>query len=107
MGMELSVRFRNSPPTWKAVRDMLAERGQSIQVCMIDGELAFPDEQPQESWSELRLKTPDGMITVRRMADRVVFVTWGNVGETLLEQRNVLAKVFAECGHGVVEAADG
>ena len=25
---------------------------------MIDGELAFPDEQPPESWAELRVGTP-------------------------------------------------
>ncbi len=106
MGMEQFVRFDGSPPEWTAVRDALAGRGQSFQVCMIDGELAFPDEQPQESWRELRLRTPHGMITVRREADRVVLVTWGNADANLIECRNVLAQVFAECGRGVVEAAE-
>lgn len=103
MGMEQTVRFRAAPPAWTAVRDILAARGHVFQVCMIDGQLTFPDEQPSESWSELRFRTPQGMITVRREANRLVFVTWGNADAGLREQRDALALAFAEAGGGAVE----
>jgi hypothetical protein len=61
MGMEQTVRFRGAPPTWAAARDILAARGHTCQVCMIDGQLAFPDEQPSEGWNELRFRTPSGL----------------------------------------------
>ena len=106
MGMELAVRFQKAPPAWTAARDILATRGHTFQVCMIDGQLAFPDEQPQEPWSELRLRTPQGMITVRRETNRLVFVTWGNAEAGLREQWQALASAFAEAGGGEVEISD-
>lgn len=105
MGLEQSVRFPAAPPAWTAVSGALAARGLAFQVCMIDGELAFPDEHPPETWSELRLRTPQGMITVRRDANRIAFVTWGNVDAELLEQRNTLMRAFAETGGGTIEPA--
>ena len=104
MGMELTVRFNSAPPAWTAVRDLLALRGSTFQVRMIDGELAFPDEQPPDHWRELRLSTPHGMmITVRREADKLKFVTWGNADAGLQEQWHALARAFAEAGGGTVE----
>ncbi len=98
MGMEQRLRFRNAPPNWSAARQILAARGHTFQVCMIDGQLAFPDEQPPETWSELRFRTPQGMITVRREDNELVFVTWGNADAGLLEQRVALASAFREAG---------
>jgi hypothetical protein len=103
MGMEQAVRFPTAPPTWAAARDILAKRGHTFQVGMIDGQLAFPDEQPQEPWSELRLRTTHGMITVRRETNRLVFVTWGNADAGLREQWHALAMAFAEAGGGAIE----
>jgi hypothetical protein len=107
MGMEQTVRFPTAPPAWTAARDLLAARGYTFQVCMIDGELAFPDEQPPETWRELRLRTPQGMVTVRREANRLAFVTWGNADAGLREQWHALTWAFAEAGGGAVETAEG
>ncbi len=104
MGMEQAVSFSTTPPAWATVGEVLVSRGYKFQVAMIDGQLAFPDEQPSEAWSELRLRTAQGMITVRREANRLVFVTWGNAVAGLLEQRDALVLAFAESGNGVVEA---
>jgi hypothetical protein len=66
---------------------------------MIDGELAFPDEEPPQNWRELRLGTADGMmVTVRREGDRVVLVVWGNSDASLIRAWNALACTFAELG---------
>jgi len=106
MGMQKIVRFPAAQPAWTAARDILAARGHTFQVCMIDGQLAFPDEEPQEPWNELRLRSPQGMITVRRDANSLVFVTWGNADAGLRTQWDALVVAFAEAGEGVVETAD-
>ena len=49
MGMEQTVRYRTTPPVWLAARDLLAARDFALQMRMIDGQLAFPADQPPES----------------------------------------------------------
>jgi hypothetical protein len=74
---------------------------------MIDGELAFPDETPQETWREIRIGTPQGMITVRRNHDRIAFVTWGNADAAMVQAWNGLIWAFAKVGDGRIEAPEG
>ena len=74
---------------------------------MIDGELAFPDETPSESWRELRASIGDGMITVRRADKKIVLVIWGNADRQLVQARNALAWSWAAAGDGKVETAAG
>lgn len=108
MGMDQTVTFAGkSPPSWPAVRDLLAARGFPAQTRMIDGELAFPDEEPPESWRELRVGTPQGMVTLRRGPDHVVFVTWGNADDALRQAWNALAWAYAEAGGGRVQTPQG
>lgn len=107
MGMDQTVTFGKQPPEWQAVRDLLAARGFPVQMRMIDGELAFPDEEPPVSWRELRVGTPHGMVTVHQMADHVVLVTWGNADESLRQAWNALAWAYAEAGGGQVQTSEG
>jgi hypothetical protein len=108
MGMEQAVTFAGGRvPAWGAVRDLLAGRDYPAQTRMIDGELAFPDEEPPEPWRELRVGTPGGMVTLRREPDRVVCVTWGNAEGDLLRAWNALTWAVAEAGGGRVESAAG
>lgn len=107
MGMEQVVRFGETVPSWPTVRDTLARHNFPVQVRMIDGQLAFPDEEPGENWQELRLGTPAGMVTVRRERNRVALVTWGNADRGLLQAWNALTWAFAEAGDGRIETADG
>jgi hypothetical protein len=74
---------------------------------MIDGQLAFPDEEPAELWRELRLGTPQGMVTVRREPDRVLLVTWGNAEPPLIQAWNALTWAFARAGGGQILGAAG
>src|SRR5262249_41313609 len=109
MGMEQTVTFpAGSPPAWSVARDLLASHGFAVQVRMIDGELAFPDEEPPENWRELRVATPKGMIvTVKREGGRLVLVVWGNADPGLIQAWNALTCAFAEAGNGVIHTADG
>ncbi|MBV9125031.1 MAG: hypothetical protein JO112_16880 [Planctomycetes bacterium] len=108
MGLDQTVTFSSGTgPSWPAVRDLLARQEYPVQVRMIDGELAFPEEEPPDSWRELRLGTPSGMVTVRRAAAQVVLVIWGNAEEPLLQAWNGLAWAFAEAGGGRVLSPSG
>jgi len=107
MGMEQTVTFAPGRlPTWEAVRDLLAARGFPVQLRMIDGELSFPDEVPPPEWQELRLGTPQGMVTVHRQADRVTTVTWGNADAALAQAWNAVTWACAEvaAGHILTDA---
>jgi hypothetical protein len=103
MGMEQTVTFApDRLPSYDAVSALLAERGFPLQVRMIDGELAFPDEKPSENWRELRLGTSHGTITLRREPDRITFVTWGNADRALTQAWNALVWAYADAGAGQV-----
>jgi hypothetical protein len=107
MGIDQSVACEQGVPTWAAVQAMLADRGYQVQMRMIDGELAFPDESPPETWRELRVGTPQGMVTVRRDGQRLVFVTWGNADGDMRQAWNAVTWAFAAAGGGHIETADG
>jgi hypothetical protein len=108
MGMEQIVTFpQGSPPAWTAVAELLAGHGFPAQTRMIDGQLAFPDETPPDDWRELRLGTPQGMVTLRREADRMVCVTWGNADAAMLRAWNAVTWAVAAAGGGQVLTPDG
>ena len=108
MGMETTVIFEERPiPSWIACRTFLQSRGFPVQVRMIDGELAFPDETPPEIWRELRVGTPHGMVTLRRDHNRIAFVTWGNADAALMQAWHALIWAVAEEAGGRVETAQG
>ena len=108
MGMDRTVSFAGRPtPAWAAVADLLARHGFPVQVRMIDGQLAFPDEQPPPSWQELRVGLPQGMVTLRRQGDDWVLVTWGNADAGLLRARNALAWALAEATGGGIHTPSG
>jgi hypothetical protein len=108
MGMEQTVTFPGGVvPGLPGVRDLLAGRGFAVQVRMIDGELAFPDEPLPLQWRELRLGTPSGMVTLHCEGNRVRLVIWGNADAGLRQAWNALAWAFAAAGSGQVETLAG
>jgi hypothetical protein len=107
MGLEQSVTFTSEPPAWPAVRDLLARHGLNFEMRMIDGELALPDEEPPATWCELRLAAAGRMITLRRDAQRITFVVWGNADAALLQARNALTWAFATTGTGTITTEGG
>jgi hypothetical protein len=108
MGLEQEIGLEGKNcPGWPVVRDLLARHQFPVQLRMIDNELALPDELPSESWRELRLGTPQGMVTVRRAQGRVLVITWGNADAPLLQAWNALAWAYAEAGGGKIQTPAG
>jgi hypothetical protein len=106
--MELRVALSpEAPPLWPAVAELLGRHGFPVQMRMIDGELAFPDETPPAAWRELRFGTPAGMVTLRREADGVALVTWGNADDALRRAWHALAWACAEVTGGRVATPQG
>jgi hypothetical protein len=107
MGIDQRVRFASVVPTWEAVHELLTRSGFPVHVGMIDGELAFPDEAPPPAWRELRVQTPQGMVTARRDGPEVVLVVWGNADAPLRQAWNALTWAFASAGEGTVQTPRG
>jgi hypothetical protein len=103
----LTATFVGDGPPWPRVRDLLARRGVRVAMRMIDGQPAFPNEEPSEGWREIRVAAADGMVTLRRYGDRVTFVTWGNASPALRQAANALAWAFAELSAGTIDAGQG
>ena len=106
MGMDQKVCFPpEKTPTWAQLADLMAQRGLPLQMRMIDGELAFPDEAPPDTWRELRVGTPAGMITLRRESDGITLVIWGNADDTMRQAWNDLARGLADLSGGTIQTA--
>ncbi len=94
MGMEKRVAVTNGGPSWSKVADELAKIGFPVQMRLIDGELALPDEVPPDQWRELRVAHQGAMVTVRREAEAIVLVAWSNADAEQLRLWNALAEVY-------------
>ncbi len=63
---------------------------------MVDGQLAFPDEEPPTDWRELRVSIAGGMVTIRRQESAVEIFTWGNADDSMRQTWETVARAFAE-----------
>jgi hypothetical protein len=108
MGMDRKVTFpAETVPAWGRVAEFFAARQFPVKMMMIDGALSFPDEQPPDNWRELRVGTPLGMVTLRREADGVRLVTWGNAEGPLRQAWDVLTWALAEVFGGLIQDGEG
>jgi hypothetical protein len=92
MGLEVTVRPRRS------LADALAALGATglpCEVLMIDGQLRPPSSPVPATWEEARLRTPAGMVTVRRRGDDLALAVFGNADAALLAARERIAAALA------------
>ena len=83
MGMSKSVAFSNSVPTWNRIQTASLAAGMPLALKMIDNLPAFPDEQPEDGWKELRVGSSNGMMTLRRTGNSLDCIVWGNADGNL------------------------
>ena len=77
MGMQYDVTFAAEVPSFESVQAALAGRDITLQMRMIDGQLAAPSELPPEHWQEIRVAIARNMLTVRRGRNSVSGGAWG------------------------------
>jgi len=94
MGMERVVQVANPEPSWSTIRERLVASGVAVQMRMIDNMPAFPDEEPESSWQELRVTLGHGMITIRREPGRFRVIVWGNADAETVRDQELLAAAF-------------
>ena len=103
MGVDRRVTFdEGRAPRWSSIAALLGQRRFPVQLAMIDGQLSLPDEMPPDTWRELRVHTPAGMITLHRQQGAIAVVTWGNAAGPLLQAWNALTWAVAEASAGRV-----
>jgi hypothetical protein len=100
--MERVVTFPGSEPSWLAIRDRIAAAGGIVQMRMIDGLPAFPNEEPEANWRELRITLGGGMLTICRELGRLRVVVWGNADDGLKRDQDLLANACADAGGGTM-----
>ncbi|MBX9680074.1 MAG: hypothetical protein K2X38_15030 [Gemmataceae bacterium] len=104
MGLDRKVRFDPKQlPAWPAMAAKFKSEGLAVSMRMINGELAFPDEEPEPDWRELRVAAAGNMITLRRDPDGISLVIWGNADDALKLAWEQMAHAIASLTHGSVE----
>lgn len=95
MGMDQKITFPpEKMPSWPAIVEAVAMSGVRLELRMIDGELAFPDETPPQNWRELRVAAKGGMITLRRDPDGITLVIWGNADANTRQASEAIASAL-------------
>lgn len=101
MGMQHEVKLAGEGPAWPEVAALLAKHGAAVQMRLIDGQLAAPDDEPPPGWREIRVALAGEMVSVRREPGRVLLVAWGNANLAQRQLWNALAWAFAKPGGAV------
>lgn len=108
VGAERVVHFRaGTTPGWPEVAAKLVASGESPILRMIDGLPAFPDEVPDPTWKELRVGLAGGMVTLRRDADTIRCVIWGNDDPALRAALDTSVRAVASAGGGAPDTPTG
>ena len=95
IGLEIVVP-RSGTCSLRAVLDLLAAGGLPTTIAMVDNALVRPSAPAPAEWREVRLRTPAGMITLRRQAGGIALVVFDNADATLqVAQRQVAEAVRA------------
>lgn len=104
MGLDRTIRFPSkSLPAWDAIRVQLRRVGEDARLRMIDGLPAFPDEEPDDDWREIRVGLTAGMLTLRRGLGLLSCVAWGNADADLTAAWDKLTWAAAAAGDGLVD----
>jgi len=88
--MGLDVMVRGAREIGEAMADL-----PDCQIVIVDGNLVSPADAPPLRWNELRLRSPAGMVTVKRRGEMVAVVVFGNAGAELIATQQRVAAAFA------------
>ena len=94
--MSKSVAFENAVPSWRQIQSAASASGLPLSLRMIDDLPAFPDEQPEEGWRELRVGSPHGMMTLRKTRNGIDCTVWGNADGQLQSDWLRLVQILSD-----------
>ena len=96
MGLQRTIEFPTSAPSWSDLRARLLQVGFTPQMRLIDNLPAFPDEEPEETWQDLRFTLGHGMLTLRRSGKALTVLVWGNADSATQQEQELVAKLCLE-----------
>jgi hypothetical protein len=94
MGLDVLVA-QPAPPPLPEVLARLAGAGVTAMIAMIDGGLVAPGTPLPPDWREVRLRTPAGMLTLRRQPGGVRILVFGNADEALVAVQRALVAALS------------
>jgi hypothetical protein len=74
--------------------ERLAEAGLPSTLAMVDNVLQGPGATPPAAWRDVRLRTPAGMVTLRRIPSGVAVVVFGNAEGPLRAAQRTIAETL-------------
>lgn len=93
MGLEVVVP-RVASVEIPALLGRLADAGLPTAVVMVDNVLQGPGSTPPTSWRDVRLRTPAGMVTLRRVPNGIAVVVFGNADTPLRAVQRTIAETL-------------
>ena len=93
MGLEVVVP-RVASVELTTLLDRLAATGLPSSVAMVDNVLQGPGAVPPAVWRDARLRTPAGVVTLRRVPSGVAVVVFGNADEPLRTAQRTIAETL-------------
>ena len=74
--------------------DRLAAAGLPCTLAMVDSVLQGPGATPPATWRDARLRTPAGVVTLRRVPSGIAVVVFGNADEPLRAAQRTIAETL-------------
>jgi hypothetical protein len=93
MGLEVVVP-RVASVELAALLHQLGAAGLPSALAMVDNVLQGPGAIPPAVWRDARLRTPAGVVTLRRVPSGVAIVVFGNADEPLRAAQRTIAETL-------------
>jgi hypothetical protein len=93
MGLEVVVP-RVAAVAIATLLERLAAAGLPSTLAMVDNVLQGPGATPPPAWRDIRLRTPAGMVTLRRIPSGVAVVVFGNADGPLRAAQRTIAETL-------------
>lgn len=97
MGLQVIVP-RPGPVSLAALVERLAGAGLASTVAMVDNVLQGPGATPPPTWRDVRLRTPAGVVALRRVPNGVAVVVFGNASDQLQAAQRTVAETLVGLG---------
>lgn len=93
MGLEVVVP-RLGVVALASLLERLAAAGLPSTVAMVDNVLQGPGATPPAVWRDARIRTPAGIVAIRRVQSGVAVVVFGNADEALQAAQRTVAEAL-------------